>query len=344
MLYVTRTPLRVSLFGGGTDYPEYFDRNPGAVIGFSIDKYIHLGLIRLNAYQEYNYRLSYSKLELTKTIAEIEHPVVREVLKHYKIKERLDISVMSDLPSSGSGLGSSSSFTVGFLNLIHALMRKPITRIDLAKSAIFVERELLRENVGVQDQLHASFGGINRFDFSKGKYSISPVQVSAQTLSQLNSSMVLVHTKIARRATNIVKAQLVATKAKSLDNSLVKLFEQVGKAEKILEDGGADAIACLGEMLNEAWRIKRELSADVSNPEIDELFETIIKSGAYGAKLCGAGGGGFFLALVPPNKIDALCKAVAPRAVIPIRVDLIGSHLVYPSLQSDQYMPVTDQM
>ncbi len=338
MLYVTRTPLRVSLFGGGTDYPEYFDRHPGAVIGFSIDKFIHLGLIRLNAYQDYNYRLSYSKLELTQTVEQIEHPVVREVLKHCKIKERLDISVMSDLPSSGSGLGSSSSFTVGFLNLIYAVMKKPVTRIDLAKSATFVERELLRENVGVQDQLHASFGGINRFDFFKGKYSISPVQVSADTLYKLNTSMVLVHTRIARRATSIVEAQMVATKAKNLDTPLSQLFEQVGQAEKIMEDGGPDVIAHLGDMLNEAWRIKRGLSANVSNPDIDDLYETIVKAGAYGAKLCGAGGGGFFLTLVSPDKIEALSKAVAPRAVIPIKVDLAGSQLIYPSLQNNQYI------
>ena len=338
MLYVTRTPLRVSLFGGGTDYPEYFDRHPGAVVGFAIDKYIHLGLIKLNAYQDYNYRLSYSRLELVRTLEEIEHPVVREVLKHYGVADRLDISVMSDLPSSGSGLGSSSSFTVGFLNLVHAITRRATTRIDLAKSAIFVERELLKENVGVQDQLHATFGGINRFDLSKGKFTLAPVQISGETLGSLNASMVLVHTGIARRATSIVAAQMVSTKARDLDQPLSRLYEQVGLAVTILEEGGVGAPRALGEMLNEAWRIKRALSADVSNPEIDALYDTIVGAGAYGAKLCGAGGGGFFLTLIAPDRLEALRRAVAPRAIVPIKVDHAGSQVIYPSQSQDAAM------
>ena len=335
MLYVTRTPLRVSLFGGGTDYPEYFDRHPGAVVGFSIDKYIHLGLIKLTAYQDYNYRLSYSKLEHVNSVDDIAHPVVRQVLKHYDVKDRLDINVMSDLPSTGSGLGSSSSFTVGFLNVVHALTRRPTTRIDLAKSAIFVERELLRENVGVQDQLHATFGGINRFDLSKGKFSLSPVQILAETLLRLDASMVLVHTGIARRATSIVEAQLAATKSKRIDKPLSRLYEQVGQAVDILEAGGASAIEELGEMLNESWHIKRSLSDSVSTAEIDELFKIILSVGAYGAKLCGAGGGGFFLTLIAPEKLERLKQAVAPRAVIPIKIDHGGSQLIYPTHNQD---------
>ena len=340
MLYVTRTPLRVSLFGGGTDYPEYFDRHPGAVVGFSIDKYIHLGAIKLTAYQDYNYRLSYSRLEVVKALSEIEHPVVREVLKYYQVEDRLDISVMSDLPSSGSGLGSSSAFTVGFLNLVNAITRRATTRIDLAKSAIFVERDLLKENVGVQDQLHATFGGINRFDLSKGKFTLSPVQISADTLTKLNASMVLVHTGIARRATSIVEAQIAATKKSDLDKPLSQLYEQVGDAVALLEAGGPGVIGRLGEMLNEAWRIKRALSADVSNVEIDDLFSSIERAGAYGAKLCGAGGGGFFLTLIDPDKLGALRAAVPDRAIIPIKVDLAGSQLIYPSQTQDVFASI----
>ena len=165
MLWITRTPLRVSLFGGGTDYPEYYERRPGAVVGFAIDKYIHIAALRLTAYQPYNVRLAYSILEHVEDAAQIQHPVVRVVLKHFDIRERLDLSIMSDLPASGSGLGSSSSFTVGLLKLVNCLRNHPMTKIDLARTAIMVERELLAENVGVQDQLHATFGGINRFDF-----------------------------------------------------------------------------------------------------------------------------------------------------------------------------------
>ena len=331
MLHVTRTPLRVSLFGGGTDYEEYFGRNPGAVIGFAINKYIFIGALPLNAHQEYNYRISYSKLDIVKNVEEINHPVVRSILDYYGVNERLDISIMSDLPSSGSGLGSSSAFTVGFLNVINKILNIPTTRIDLAKNAIHVEKNLLNENVGVQDQLHATFGGINRFDLSVDRFTISPVQVSGATLQALNHSMVLVHTGIARRATTAVQAQINATKAKAIDQPLSRMYEQVGEAVKILEQGGSTLLADLGGMLDEAWRIKRGLTSNISNAEIDELYSLIKASGAYGAKLCGAGGGGYFLALIDPDRLDALRQAVAPRAIIPITIDHEGSTLVYPS-------------
>ncbi len=331
MLHVTRTPLRVSLFGGGTDYKEYYHRNPGAVVGFAIAKYIHIGAIRIENHQDYNYRLAYSKVELVKSIEDINHPVVREVLRHYGVKQRLDFSIMSDLPATGSGLGSSSAFTVGFLNLINNLLNLPSTRIDLAKSAINVERNLLKENVGVQDQLHATFGGINRFDFFPDRFTISPVQISGETLNLLNRSMVLVHTGIARRATEAVMAQVEATQAKTIDRPLSDLYTQVGSAVSILEDGAPTLLGELGAMLNEAWSIKRALTKTISNADIDDLFALIKASGAYGAKLCGAGGGGYFLALIDPDKVEALRRAVAPRSVIPITIDHAGSSLVYPA-------------
>lgn len=331
MLYITRTPLRVSLFGGGTDYREYYENNPGAVVGFAINKYIHIGAIKIQDYQDYNYRLAYSKVELVREIDEIAHPVVREVLKYYRCGDRLDISVMSDLPATGSGLGSSSAFTVGFLNVINRLMGVHSTRIDLAKSAIHVESNLLKENVGVQDQLHATFGSINRFDFFPSHFQISPVQVSGETLNLLNRSMVLVHTGIARRATTAVKAQIEATKSKAIDRPLAEMYAQVGQAVKILEDGAPSLLADLGKMLDEAWYHKRSLTNDVSNTDIDALFEVIKASGAYGAKLCGAGGGGFFLALIDPDRVEGLRRAVAPLSVVPIAIDHAGSTVIYPS-------------
>lgn len=334
MLFISRTPLRVSLFGGGTDYKEYYQDNPGAVVGFAINKYIHIGAIKIEDYQDYNYRVAYSKVELVKEVDEIAHPVVREVLRHYRVTDRLDISVMSDLPATGSGLGSSSAFTVGFLNVINKILALPTTRIDLAKSAIHVESNLLKENVGVQDQLHATFGSINRFDFFPGHFTISPVQVSGETLNLLNRSMVLVHTGIARRATAAVKAQIDATKAKAIDRPLSEMYAQVGKAVKILEDGAPSLLAELGGMLDEAWHIKRSLTNDISNSDIDELFEKIKAAGAYGAKLCGAGGGGFFLALIDPDRIESLRRAVAPQSVIPIAIDHAGSSLIYPNTSS----------
>ncbi|MGU3559391.1 GHMP family kinase ATP-binding protein [Methylobacterium radiotolerans] len=329
MLTVTRTPLRVSLFGGGTDYPEYFERAPGAVVGMAIDKYIIIAALDLIGCQDYNYRLSYSKLEHCDNVAEIEHPVVREVLKHFEIDRRLDISIISDLPAAGSGLGSSSAFTVGFLRTVYALREQKPTKIELSKKAIEVEREILRENVGVQDQLHAAFGGINRFDFNGSAIRISPLQMSSAAMQQLNASMVLVHTGIARRATTTVAAQIAVTRARAIDKELSELYRLVEECVSLLEGGTTGWLTQLGEMLSASWKIKRTLSRDVSNTVLDDLFETIVASGAYGAKLCGAGGGGFFLALIDPEKIPALTERVAPLSVVPISIDVDGSTLIY---------------
>lgn len=329
MLTVTRTPLRVSLFGGGTDYPEYFERRPGAVIGMAIDKYIIIAILDLIGYQNYNYRVSYSKLEHCNKIAEIEHPVVREVLNHFDVTQRLDISIISDLPASGSGLGSSSAFTVGFLRTIYALQNQRPTKIELSKKAIEVEREILRENVGVQDQLHAAFGGINRFDFSGSSIRISPVQMNSAAINELNASMVLVHTGVARRATTTVAAQIEVTRKHAIDKELGELYRLVEECVLLLEAGTTGWLSQLGEMLSASWLIKRTLSRDISNGNLDELFETIMASGAYGAKLCGAGGGGFFLALIAPERVQALAERIAPLAVIPVSIDVDGSTLLY---------------
>lgn len=331
MVWMTRTPLRVSLFGGGTDYPEYFNRHRGAVVGFGINQYIHIAALRLGSFLEYKYRVAYSKLELCHSVDQIQHPVVREVLKHMQITDPLDISVMSDLPASGSGLGSSSAFTVGFLMLCNAIQNISVTKIDLARSAINVERNILRENVGVQDQLHAAYGGFNRFDFEGSRISVLPLQISGSVISQLRRNMVLVYTGIARRATDTVKAQVEATKTKALDQDLSSLRSLVDSCVDLLENGSGNVLEELGQMLSEAWYIKRGLTSAVSNDSINELFEAIIGAGAYGAKLCGAGGGGFFMALVAPDRVEALRAAVAPNAVIPIDIDLQGATLVFPS-------------
>ena len=330
MIWMTRTPLRVSLFGGGTDYPEYFERAPGAVVGFAIDKYIHIAALKLHAFQEYNYRVSYSSIEHTQTTDEIQHPVIREVLKHCKVSDRLDISIMSDLPASGSGLGSSSAFTVGFLKLVHALQGRTSTKIDIARTAMMVERELLKENVGVQDQLHAAFGGINRFDFQGPEIRITPLQLSGAVLEELSRHLVLVHTGIARGASATVEAQITATKSRAIDADLSALYALVADCVSLLEGRGDSLIPELGRMLSESWYIKRGLSTKVSNGEIDVLFDAILSNGAFGAKLCGAGGGGFFMALVPPEKQKAMAEALAPRAVIKIDIDVEGATLAYP--------------
>lgn len=329
MLWMTRTPLRVSLFGGGTDYPEYFRRHPGAVIGFAINQYIHIAALRLNPFLDYNYRVAYSRLEHCKHIDQIQHPVVREALKHLGIEERLDISVMSDLPASGSGLGSSSAFTVGFLKLAHAIANIPLTKIDLARAAIHIEREVLRENVGVQDQLHTSFGGVNKFEFDGDRIRVTPLQLSSSSFSRLRQSMTLVHTGVGRRATDLAGAQIAEIKQKRIDSSLQELLALVDECATILESSSPDFLGDVGRMLSQSWLIKRRLTRSITNESIDDIYAAIMDAGAYGAKLCGAGGGGFFIALVDAERRSDLAAAVAPRSVIPIDIDVDGATLIY---------------
>ena len=329
MLCTTRTPLRVSLFGGGTDYPDYFERAPGAVVGFSINRYIYISALILTAWQAYNYRVAYSTLEHTQRVEEIQHPIVREVLRHYGICERLDVNILSDLPASG-GLGSSSAFTVGFVNLISNMFERPLTKMELARKAMFVEQELLAENVGVQDQLHTAMGGVNRFDFDgKRRFRMAPLHLDLPTLERLNSSMVLVHTGSPRKASDIALEQIGAIKAGRSDHELAQLYSMVGTAVEVLE-GGGDVVPELGLMLREAWAVKRNLSARVTNPVIDELYARCLRAGAYGGKLCGAGGGGFMLMLIESERRRVLEAAVAPLPVIPIEIDVHGSTLIHP--------------
>ena len=330
MLCMTRTPLRVSLFGGGTDYQAYYDRVPGAVVGMAIDKYIYISALILRTWQTYNYRVAYSLLEQVQAIEEIKHPVVREVLKHYAVNARLDLGVQSDLPSSG-GLGSSSAFTVGFVNLISTMFDRPMTKVELARKAMFVEQVLLQENVGAQDQLHTAVGGLNRFDFDRGRFRIMPLQIEGRTQDALNRSMFLIHTGVSRRATDQAAQQIATIRTGASDGNLAELFDMVGVCTDLLENAGSDVARELGALLHEGWRIKRALSPGISNPHIDELYAAARAAGAYGGKLCGAGGGGFILVLIEPDRAEALARAIAPLPVIPIRMDVHGSTLVQPA-------------
>jgi D-glycero-alpha-D-manno-heptose-7-phosphate kinase len=325
MPYMTRTPLRVSLFGGGTDYPDYFADNPGAVVGMAIDKHIFIAATRLQTPLEHRYRIAYSKLEMVDDKSKIQHPVVRAVLEDYGVDAALDVSILSDLPSSGGGLGSSSAFTVGFVGLIRAMAGHHLTKIDLAKEAIRFEREVLKENVGVQDQLHAAFGGLNRFDFDGGRYRISPVQISSATEEDLNSAMILIYTNVSRRATEIVEEQIAATKSKAITKDLKELYDMVGSCVSILESGQGNVIQTLGKMLHESWLIKRGLTSKISSEAIDDIYSAALKAGAYGGKLCGAGGGGFILMLAPKEKHAAIEAAVSPLQVLPIAIDTQGA-------------------
>lgn len=329
MMISSRTPLRVSFFGGGTDYPEYFERHRGAVVGMAIDKYIYISTLKLRDFLQYKYRVSYSKLETVQNIRDIQHPVVRVVLEHYGVDEALDISVLSDLPAS-SGLGSSSSFTVGLINLVNALKSVCMTKLELGNQAIFVERKLLGETVGVQDQLHAAFGGINRFDFVDGRTRISPVQMTSQGQAALLNSLVLIYTGINRFASETLDEQLQATAEQKLDSDLAHLLTLTNEAVSILESSNSNSmLQDLGALMHEGWETKRRLSSKISNPEIDHLYDLARQHGALGGKLCGAGSGGFLLMVVPPDRHADLAAAIAPIKIVNVGMDTQGSTILH---------------
>jgi D-glycero-alpha-D-manno-heptose-7-phosphate kinase len=325
MMVVSRTPLRVSLFGGGSDYPSWFKRRPGAVIGFTIDKYIYISAIRLPSFVDYRYRLTYSKLERRQRVAELEHPAVRAVLEREGFDEPLDLSVQADLPAN-AGLGSSSAFAVGFLNLISALRGIPRTRLELAELAIELEHEVLDERVGIQDQLHAAFGGLNRFDFHGDELRVSPVRISGADLEALSRWLILVYTGVKRHASATLEEQLASTAGRKLDDRLEQLVRLVDEAETMFQRRRGDHLAeGLADLLRGAWELKRGLAANVSSPDIDALYERCLAHGALAGKLLGAGGGGFLLMVVPPDAHKRLVADLGPERCVPFRIDYSGS-------------------
>ena len=328
MMIVSRTPLRISFFGGGTDYPEYFERAQGAVLGMAIDKYIYISALHLTSALEYRYRLSYSRIETVGDLADIQHPVVRHVLQHFKVEEAVDLSVMADLPAR-SGLGSSSSFTVGILNLVGALQRRQMTKLDLARTAVFVERDLLHENVGVQDQYHAAFGGLNRFDFTKDRTRITPVQMTAHCLSALTSSLFLIYTGMTRFASEILDEQMAHMRESRVEAELSHLLALTDQAMDVLECDVPDRMLLdFGAMLHDGWQTKKKLSSRITNPQIEGLYQAARDAGAIGGKLCGAGGGGFLLLLVPPERQQHFRERMQNVTCIPVGLDTVGSTIL----------------
>lgn len=324
-LLTSRTPLRVSFFGGGTDYPDYFQQYKGAVIGTAIDKYIYTSVIRLERFMGYSWRLAYRTSEEVHEISEIQHPMFRAALDHFKIEKGWNFSVLTALPSR-SGLGSSSSFAVGLIKLLGELKGVNYTRHDLVSLAIHLEREVLHENVGVQDQMHAAYGGLNRYEFHASDFSIHPVRMQNAVRDAMNQSMYLVHTGVQRFASEILKEQMAKTKEKKIVKELDHLYSLTQECHSLLE--GSDVgkiIGDLGLLLHEGWMTKRSLSTAISSSEIDEIYNSARAGGALGGKLCGAGGGGFFLLLVPPDLRVHVQKSLGTRELIPIQIDDSGS-------------------
>ncbi|MDW3181178.1 galactokinase [Roseobacter sp.] len=328
-MIIAKAPVRVSLFGGGTDYKEYYEQYPGAVLGTSIDKYIYISVLPMAAYAENRYRITYRTVEAVDRIEDIQHNVIRETLKHYGYDAPLNIATLSDLPGR-SGLGSSSSFTVGFLRLIEHLRGRDITKLDLAMTASFVEHDLLKENVGIQDQLHAAFGGLNLYSFHGEDLSISPVRMVTENRDALNDALCLIFTGETRHASNVVSSQVENTKARKIDKELSHLVKLAHEGKQLMETRSSEGMLKeLGRLLKDAWETKRSLSASVSTPRIDEIYETGMRLGAYGGKLCGAGGGGFFMFLAPPHVQKTLAESFGAQNFVKISMENRGAEVIH---------------
>ncbi|HZT05258.1 MAG TPA: hypothetical protein VFA39_23610 [Steroidobacteraceae bacterium] len=328
-MIISRTPVRVSFFGGGTDYPQYYERHGGAVLGTTIDKYVYVSLNRLSKFFEYRIRVGYSKAELVNCIDEIVHPSVRECLRFMNVDGNLDIHIFADLPAR-TGLGSSSAFTVGFLNALYALEGRLVSKEQLSKDSLKVEQEILRENVGSQDQIHAAYGGLNVIEFSSGRFRVQPLVISGGNRSALEKAMMVFFTGQTRYANEIVKEQINRTRSKDNDVYLKEMHAMVGTAMQIVSGQcGPAMVQEFGQLMHEGWRLKRSLSPHVSNSLIDEAYEQAMRAGAYGGKISGAGGGGFLTLIVEESRQDAVRTALKPLLEVNFRFEDEGTSIIY---------------
>ena len=325
-MIISRTPFRVSFFGGGTDYPAWYNDQGGAVLATSINKYCYISCRYLPPFFEHKYRVVYSKVEMVKDASELQHPVVRAAIDFMKINEGLEIHHDGDLPAR-TGLGSSSSFTVGMLHALYALKGIMPTRKRLALEAIHLERNVLKENVGSQDQILASIGGFNRIDFDPGHentYRETPIMVNAQRTQDLQSHLMLFFTGISRFASDVAKKKIDNMPNKK--KQLTAMRQMVEEAISILISGGC--MTEFGKLLHDSWMLKRELSDGVTSKYIDEIYDAARDEGAIGGKLLGAGGGGFMLFFAPPEKHAAIEKRLGDLLRVPFEFEFQGSQIV----------------
>lgn len=330
-MIISRTPFRISFFGGGTDYPDWYRKNGGTVLATTINKYCYLSVRYLPPFFGYKYRIIWSKIENCKTINQIIHPAVRAALHFIKIPQGLEIHHDGDLPAR-SGLGSSSAFTVGLLHALYALKGKIINKKQLAKESIYLEQKILKETVGSQDQVLASYGGFNLITFHKnGEIILKPMTISSKRVEELQSHLMLFYTDIARTASNVAKTFVPNIEQK--EKQLFAMNEMVDQAINILNS--KQDISDFGKLLHETWSLKRSLSSSVSNSFIDNIYLNALEAGAIGGKILGAGGGGFLLLFIPPSKQAKVRKKFNKLVHVPFKFENQGSQIIFYDQQED---------
>ena len=324
-MIISKTPFRISFFGGGTDYPAWYKEHGGAVIATTIDKYCYISCRYLPPFFEYKHRIVYSQVEYIKSIDEIKHPAVKGVLEHLKVSDGLEIHHDGDLPAR-SGLGSSSSFTVGMVHAMKALLGHYVSKQELAKEALHVEQEVLKECVGSQDQILAAYGGFNRIDFkTDGSFDVTPMILPRERLIELQVNLMLFFTGFSRFATEIAHSSV--QNMKNRVQELTTMRQMVDEAIQVLQSK-KEPIERLGRMFHESWLCKKRLSDKVSTPEIDQIYQAGLDAGALGGKILGAGGGGFILFFVKPELQKKVREKLKNLVHVNFRFDTTGSKII----------------
>lgn len=324
-MVITKTPLRMSFFGGGTDMEEYFRENNGAVISTSFDKYCYVNVRHLPPFFDYSTELSYSKTERVTDVNDICHPAIREAMRMLDMHE-IRLTYEADLPAR-SGLGTSSSFAVGMLNAFYALKGKYADKKKLADEAIYLERVLCNEVGGWQDQIATSYGGFNRINFGMDGYEVFPIIFSSERKNNLNNSLMMFFTGFTRFSSDVQKTN-ISNSSDDKKMMLKKMYELVDEAEKILVDKNRD-LNDFGRLLDVTWKLKRKTGTSVSTDNIDRLYARGIAAGALGGKLLGAGGGGFLLFYVEPEKQKSVRAAMNDLMYIPFRFESGGTRVIH---------------
>ena len=324
-MIISRTPYRVSFFGGGTDFPAWYRDHGGAVLATTIDKYCYITCRYLPPFFEHRSRIVYSKIEMCQTVDEILHPAVREVLRYYDVKHGVEIHHDGDLPAR-SGLGTSSSFTVGLANAVSALLGRMPSKAQLARDSIYIEQERLRETVGCQDQVLAAYGGLNHVLFNRnGEISVRPMTLSRERVAELNAHLMLFFTGISRNSSEV---------AASYAQDLGKRAAQLTRFAEMVDEGitiltGRHDLVEFGRLLHEAWGAKQSLSPSVTTPVVHDLYADAIAAGAIGGKLTGAGGGGFLLLFVRPGDRAHVRERLGKLTHVPFRFEFSGSQIIF---------------
>jgi len=325
-MIITKTPYRISFFGGGSDYPEWYKKFGGSVLSTTIDKFIYISCRELPPFFEHKYRIVWSKIENVKEINQIQHSIVKKLLQYNKIKSGLEIHYDGDLPAR-SGMGSSSSFSVGLMCALIKFQKKNISNINLAKQAINFEQKIMKETVGSQDQVATSIGGFNKIKFLKNEKIIIK-KILSKNLKKLNSNLLLLYTGIQRNA-SIIANNYVHKLSNQKEKNIRKIIEKVDVGEKIIKSGNLDDF---GELLHETWIEKKDLSSSVSNNKIDKLYKICMENGAKGGKLLGAGGGGFLLIYIKNEKKKKLLNKLKNIINVPFKFSDEGCEVILNSL------------